>query len=226
MRIYSHMCTPIQVLLRSSHLPSCFRNDSLLWLNSFSFTIAWLKQQRKQTLMHKASPLTHLSCRGSDGALFFSFMPVLFCSNSRFDVFFPVHLSPRTMGRSSERPYCVCHIIMFEVPSCSRVWGRGATSTAPTHGAQTKQQDECFLNPTWQGGTPICPFGLADWLSESTEENIRQVIGEVHERTQERSSQCSLSNFPPLNDNSSWLHLGSYFHTLRFHCNSRGCSLS
>lgn len=131
------------------------------------------------------------------------------------------------MGRRSERPYRVCQ---FEVPLCSRAWGRGAASTAPTHGAQTKQQDECFLNPTWQGGTPICPFGLTDWLSESTEENIRQVIGEVHERTRERSSLCSLSNFPPwkwyLSDNSSWLHIGSYFHTLVFYCNSRGCTLS
>lgn len=160
---------------------TCFRNDSLLWLNIFSFAVAWLKQQRKQTLMHKASPLTHLSCRGSDGAHFFSFyaravllqLP-LWCWDFFF-FFFSMHLSPRTMGRSSERPYRVCQ---FEVPLCSRTWGRGAASTAPTHGAQTKQQDECFLNPTWQGGTPICPF----WLDRLTEWINRREYQTSHRR--------------------------------------------
>lgn len=31
----------------------------------------------------------------------------------------------------------------------------GSGLPALTHGVQTKQHDECFLNPTWHGGVPI-----------------------------------------------------------------------
>ena len=47
----------------------------------------------------------------------------------------------------------------------------------PTHGAQTKQQDECFLNSTWHSGTPIYPCGSAEWLKDLHSEQMKEEDG-------------------------------------------------
>lgn len=161
-------------------------------LSQHLFLIWWLKQQRKQILMHKTCPLTHLSHQREWRSTFSLFMLLLFCSNSCFDVvvvffFFLVHLSLYTTLQHYNTISCLSVGAFLRL--CAQ--RRGATSTAPTHGAQTKQQDECFLNPTWHRGTPICPCGLTHWLNGSHwERNNGRVTADREERGRtERSGQ-------------------------------------
>jgi len=64
------------------------------------------------------------------------------------------------MNHSSECPDRVCQCGGF-LCLCAQEERSAEESElpAPTHRAQTKQQDECFLSPAWHGGTPLCPCG-------------------------------------------------------------------
>lgn len=142
----------------------------------FSFFIMRLKRHKKWMLMHKASVLTHLSHRGSDRAhsfFFFAFHAgAVFVVTAAFKLgLFCCVWAPQTKGPGSERPDPVSRAGGFFVLVCT---GGGSGLPAPAHGAQTKQQDECFLNPTWHRGTPICPCGLTDWLNGSHSEQKKR----------------------------------------------------
>lgn len=106
----------------------------------------------------------------------------LFCSNSCFDVWIFLciwALKQCTIAANGPQEWISINVSVSVSSLMPVSTGEGSGLLAPTHGTQTKQQDECFLTPTWHWGTPFCPCGLIDWQIESPRE---QNNGRIEQR--------------------------------------------